>query len=99
MDWTVHMGRILSRLGEDVAFTHGAGQPATVHGIFMSAYQVADLGFPGVTGNNPYFAAMSSDIGAVSPDDVLVRAGVTYKVKVKRPDDPSGIVVLDLKRI
>lgn len=92
------MRRILSRLGEDVTFTHAAGSPATVRGVFFMAYQAADLGFTGVTGNNPMFAAMSSDIGPVSIDDALVRGGVTYKVKVKRPDDPSGVVVLDLKR-
>lgn len=93
------MKGILSVLGEDVSFTHGTGSPATVHGYFGNAYQAADLGFPGVTGTNPRFTAMTADLGPVSVDDVVVRAGVTYKVKVKQPDDPSGLTMLELRRV
>ena len=31
--------------------------------------------------------------------DTIVRLGTTYKVKAVRPDDPSGITVLDLRRV
>lgn len=92
------MGRVLSLLGEDAVFTHGTGTPVTVRGVFFMPYQAADLGFTGVTGNNPMFAVMTADLGSVAPDDSLVRGGVTYKVKVKKPDDPSGMTILDLKK-
>jgi hypothetical protein len=93
------MTRVLSRLGEDVAFTHAfATTPATVRGVFMSPYRAAELGIVGVSGTDPVFSVMSSVIGAVSPNDIVVRGGVTYKVKAVRPDDPSGVVHLELKR-
>jgi hypothetical protein len=93
------MIRVLSVLGEDAVFTHATANPVTVRGVFFMPYQAADLGFSGVTGTNPMFAVMASAVGTIAVDDLLVRAGVTYKVRVRRPDDPSGITVLDLKRI
>lgn len=98
MDWASHMRRILSQLGENVTFTHAAGSPATVRGVFLNQYLAAQLGDVGFTGTDPVFSTMSADLGAVSVGDVLVRSSTTYKVKAARPDDPSGIVHLELKR-
>lgn len=98
MDWASHMRRILSKLGEDVTFTHGAGSPTTVRGVFLNPYLAAQLGDVGFTGTDPVFSTMSLDIGAVSVGDVLARGATTFKVKAARPDDPSGIVHLELKR-
>lgn len=92
------MNHVLSSLGEDVTFTHGTGSPATVRGMFLNAYRAAELGLVGITGTDPVFSAMSTGIGAVSQGDTIVRGSVTYKVKAVRPDDPSGIVHLELKR-
>lgn len=93
------MNRVLSTLGEDVAFTRGfATSPVTVRGVFTNAYRAAELGIVGVTGTDPVFAVMSATIGEVKAGDTIVRLGTTYKVKAVRPDDPSGITVLDLRR-
>lgn len=92
------MRRILSQLGEDVTFTHGAGSPASVRGVFLNPYLAAQLGDVGFTGTNPVFSTMTVDIGVVSPGDTLLRGATTYKVKAARPDEPSGVVHLELKR-
>lgn len=93
------MRLIVSQLGEDVAYTRGfSTSPVTVRGVFTNGYRAAELGFVGVTGTDPVFAAMSADLGECKTGDTLVRAGVTYKVRTPRPDDPSGVTVLDLKR-
>lgn len=82
------------------------GTPGTVRGIFFVPYEQADLGRGlGVTGNNPHFVAMSEDMPTVSAaaasgtGTTLERREVTYRVKVKRPDEPGGFTVLELKRI
>ena len=92
------MGRILANLGEDALFTHAGGSAITVHGMFLNGYKAAELGVIGITGTEPHFAALTSDLADVAAGDTLVRGGVTYKVKVVRPDDPSGLTVLELKR-
>ena len=97
MDWATHMRGILVQLGEDVTLVRGTGTPVTVNGYFGMPYQVADLGLGSPTGSNPQFAYMTADY-APAVDDILTRAGVTYKVKVKQSDDPSGVTVLELKK-
>lgn len=97
MDWASHMRRILVHLGEDVTLARGTGQPVTVTGVYLSPYEAANIGLGGVTSSNPHFAFMTADYTA-AVDDVLTRQAVAYKVKVRQPDDPSGITVLELKR-
>lgn len=97
MDWALHMRGILSQLGEDVSIVRGTGTGTTVNGIFSKPYQQIDLGIGSVTGSNPQFAYMTADYTAAI-DDVLTRLGVTYKIKVKQPDDPSGVTVVELKK-
>lgn len=97
MDWATHMRGILVQLGEAVTLVHGTGSPVAVTGFFGMPYQVANLGIGSPTGSNPHFAYMTADYSA-AVDDVLTRSGVTYKVKVKQTDDPSGITVLELKK-
>lgn len=92
------MGRILTRLGEDASLVPSGGAAVTVRGIFLNGYKAAELGVIGVTGSEPHFAALTADLGSVAPGDALVRNGTTFKVKVVRPDDPSGLTVLELKR-
>lgn len=93
------MRRILSQLGEDVAYGHyGAGVPVTVRGVFLSPYRAAELGVVGVTGTDPVFSAMATDLVDVAQNDTINRAGTLYRVKAVRPDVPSGIVHLELKR-
>lgn len=98
MDWASHMRRILVQLGEDVVYTHGAGSPATVRGVFFMPYQAADLGLVGVAGTNPHFAAMTEDLADAAQNDTVVRGGSTYVVRHPRADDPSGVTVLELRR-
>lgn len=92
------MRHVIATLGEDVVFTHGTGSPATIRGVFQNPYLAGDVGAVGVSGTNPSFAAMTADIGAVANNDTLVRGAVTYKVRVVRPDDPSGVTVLELRK-
>jgi hypothetical protein len=91
------MGVILSGLGEDVTFTHGTGT-STVRGVFQNPYQAGDVGLVGVSGTNPSFAVLTTEIGTVAKDDTIVRGAVTYKVRAIRADDPVGVTVLDLRR-
>lgn len=98
MDWASHLRRILTKLGEDVVFTDYAGTAATVRGMFMSAYQAADLGVVGVAGTNPVFAAMTEDLPLVDTRATILRSSVTYKVRVVMPEDQSGITVLELRK-
>jgi len=97
MDWATHMRGILVQLGEAVTLVHGTGAATTVTGMFGAPSQLASLGIGGVQGSNPHFAFMTADF-SVSVDDVLTRSGITYKVKVKQVDDPSGITVCELRR-
>lgn len=97
MDWASHMRRILVHLGEDVTLARGTGTPVTVTGVYLSPYEAANIGLGGVTSSNPHFAYMTADY-SVAVDDILTRSAVAYKVKVKQPDDPSGVTVLELKR-
>jgi hypothetical protein len=98
MDWSSHLRRILTKLGEDVVFKNFTGSGVTVRGMFMSAYQAADLGVVGVTGTNPMFAAMTADLPLVDTRATIRRASVTYKVRVVLPEDQSGITVLELRK-
>lgn len=98
MDWTVHMRRVLTLLGEDVAYSTGTGAPATVRGVFLTQFLAQQLGLPSVTGSNPQFAYMTADISGSPVGGSIVRGAVTYTVKVKQPDDPSGITVLELRK-
>lgn len=91
------MRRVLTRLGEDVTFTHG-GTSSTVRGVFFMPYQAADLGFTGITGSNPQFAGMSADLPSVASGDTITRGLTAYTVKVKRPDVIAGVTVLELQR-
>ena len=96
-DWPTHLRPILATLGEDVTLVRGTGTPSTVKGVFMSPFSAANIGLGGVTSSNPYFAFMTTDF-SVAVDDILTRSAVAYRVKVKQPDDPSGITVVELKR-
>lgn len=98
MDWAAHMSNVIATLGEDVVFTHGTGSPVTLRGVFQNPYLAGDVGAVGVTGSNPSFATMAADIGTVSVNDTLARGAITYKVRAVRPDDPSGVTVLDLRK-
>lgn len=99
MDWSVHMGRIFSTLGEDVVFTHGTGSPVTVRGYFGNPYQAGAVGSVGVAGTNPVFTALSSAFGSTpAKGDTVVRSAVTYRVHAVRPDDPGGYTALELRR-
>jgi hypothetical protein len=98
MDWAGHLGVILSTLGEDVAFTHGTGTPATIRGVFENPYLAGDVGSVGVSGTNPSFATLTADIGTVTINDTILRGAITYKVRAVRPDDPAGITVMDLRK-
>lgn len=92
------MSRILTTLGEDATFTHGTGSPVVLRGVFQNPYQAGELGPVGVSGTNPSFAVLTTDIGTVSLNDTLARGAVTYKVKAVRPDDPGGFTVLELRK-
>lgn len=99
MDWASHVRRILQQLGEDVAYIHyGGGGPATVRGMFLNPSRAADLGVVGVTGTDPVFAGMASDLPLVAVNDTIQRGSVNYRVRVVRPDDPSGLTILELKK-
>lgn len=100
MDWASHMRTIIATLGDDWMFTHGAGSPVQVRGLYMAPYRAAQLGTPGVTGIDPHMAVMAVDIGSVAMNDTFVRisTGETYKVKTFQPDSESGILVLPLKK-
>lgn len=98
MDWAAHLGVVLDKLGEDVTFTHGTGAPATIRGVFENPYLAGDVGQVGVTGTNPRFSVLTSEIGDVDKGDTILRSSTTYRVLVVRPDDPSGVTVLELRR-
>lgn len=98
MDWASHMRRILVQLGEDVVYTHGAGSPATIRGVFFMPYQAGELGLVGVSGSNPHFAGMTADLASAAREDTILRGGVTYAVRNPRVDDPSGLTVLELRK-
>lgn len=97
MDWASHLRHVITHLGEDVVYKDYTGSATTVRGIFMSAYQAADLGVVGVTGSYPVFAAMTADLPRPTTDATLRRNSVTYRVRVVMPDDPSGITLLELR--
>lgn len=100
MEWASHMRRIVTTLGDDWMFTHAAGRPVPLRGLFLNQYQAAQLGVVGVSGSDPHMAVIGADIGDVTKDDVLVResSGATYKVKVVQADEESGVTVLQLKK-
>ncbi len=98
MNWSAHLRHVFVHLGEDVAFTHGTADPATVRGIFTSPYMALAGGIgPGVAGANPVFAAMSADLPLVAQDDRITRGTVNYTVVETQPDVPGGFTLLQLR--
>lgn len=98
VDWAAHMGRIFTRLGEDVTYTRGTGS-TTVRGVFLSPFEAAGLGVAGVTAANPHFALPTSDLpSGATAGDTISRGAITYTVRVKKPEDPGGFTVLELRR-
>lgn len=98
MNWSVHIRRILARLGEDATFTHAGGSPASVRGLFTQPYAQVDLaGSVIVAGSNPVFVTMSADVPLVASGDTLVRGAVTFNVVGVEPDVVGGFVVLQLE--
>lgn len=98
MDWANHLAVVIRHHGEDVVFTRGGTTFSTVRGVFQNPYQAGDAGLVGVTGTNPTFAAMTTDLAGVSAGDTIKRGSITYKVRVVRPDDPGGFTVLELRK-
>ena len=98
MDWKIHIRRILVQLGEDATFTHGAGTPATVRGIFVSPYHEISLAGAVIAGSSSRFVVMTEDVPNVAIDDTLMRGSVSYKIKCPESDDPGGYTVLGLEK-
>lgn len=98
MDWSLHLGRIFARLGEDATLTPVAGTAATVRGIYTAPYAVLPAGLDGgMPASIPRFAALTTDLGTVAQGDVLVCSGGTFNVAEVQPDAPGGFSVLQLE--
>lgn len=88
------MRGILVQLGEDVTYTHGTGSPVTVRGMFLAPYEQIF----GVAGSGPRFAAMTEDVPTLVSGDTLARGAISYRIKNPQPDDPGGIIVMELEK-
>lgn len=98
MDWASHMRRILVRLGEDATFTHGTAA-SSVRGMYTEPYAVLPAGLDApFAASEPRFAAMTEDLPSVAQGDTITRGTVQYRIVDVRPDDPSGVTVLQLHK-
>ena len=98
MDWAAHIGRILSRLGEDATFTHAGSSAASVRGMFTAPYERLPSGLDGgFDASLPRFAALTADLPGAAQNDTLARGGVTYTIVDVQHDDPGGFTVLQLR--
>lgn len=83
-------------LGEDVIYTPGAGDAATVCGIFDAAYVRVDAGNTGVSSSVPAVFLSLDDLPTDPSDDEdcrVTRLGITYKVREAEPDGQGGVVL------
>jgi hypothetical protein len=90
------------RLGEDVVYTPGAGQPVTVRGIYDRGYLVVDgggLGDAGVMTSKPAVSVMLADLPTDPKTDTAARITIGGQVfKVWKPEyDGKGRAVLVLQ--
>lgn len=92
------MRRILVHLGEDATYTHGTVS-ATVRGMYLAPYAALPGGIDmGFSVSEPRFAAMTTDLASVALGDSITRGTTQYSIVEVRPDDPSGLTVLHVRK-
>lgn len=87
--------------GVTATFTHAGGSPAAITGIFDNDWLDLDLeGEVGVSSRSPRFLCRSADLdaaGGANDGDSLVVAGVTYRIRIVKPDG-TGVTELKLEK-
>lgn len=101
MDWSVHMRRIVDRLGKDVTRRQAPGgataADATVRGIYLAPYATAlDI----APSNEPQLAVMAEDVPEACAGDVYVIGGTEFRAAAPPESDPvSGVAVIRLREV
>ena len=78
----------------DVEVIPADGENYTVRGIFSKDYVDIDDGFARVSSSNPCFECAEEDIEGISYDDIIRHAGVTYRVKLIKPDGHGWMTLI-----
>lgn len=88
----------LADFGVDAEIRPVNGQKKTVKGIFDNDYIEVDTGGNvGFAMLQPRFMCKTADVSTVTEDATLVTGGVTYKIKVVKPDG-TGMTELILEK-
>lgn len=88
---------VRSTLGGDVLYTPGTGTAVTVRGIFDAAYQLVEVGTPGVSSVGPAVFLKLADLPTDPEEDREARitvASVEYLVHTSKPDGLGGTYLL-----
>ena len=96
VDFAMHTGRILARLGQTVSITPTGEPQRQVQAVFAAPPAVA---FGLVDGSAPTLRLTTADaVGLVHGDPISV-GGVSYTVARRRDDTPAGDVLIDLEAV
>lgn len=88
--------RVRAQLGGNVVYSPGIGTPVTVRGVFDRAYQLVDLGAPGISSTCPAVFLRLSDLPSSPITDgscSVTAAGVVYRIREARPDGLGGVLL------
>lgn len=87
--------------GVAATFTHVGGSATAVTGIFDNDYLDLEVeGEVGVASRSPRFVCRTADLddaGGANDGDSLVVSGVTYKVRIVKPDG-TGMTEMKLEK-
>lgn len=87
--------------GVTATFTHSGGSATAVIGIFDNDYLDLEVeGEVGIASRSPRFVCRTSDLddaGGANDGDSLVVSGVTYKVRIVKPDG-TGMTEMKLEK-
>lgn len=87
--------------GVTSSFTHAGGTAVEIAGIFDNDYLDLEVeGEVGVASRSPRFVCRTADLddaGGANDGDSLVVSGVTYKVRIVKPDG-TGMSELKLEK-
>jgi hypothetical protein len=100
VDFATHFRPVLEQLGEPAVYVHGTGTGAstgTLTGIYRAPYQPIVLGGVSVDATEPTFCMMSADVPNLARGDTITLRGITYKVRVAKPDSVPGITRVELE--
>lgn len=97
VDFSKHVGRVLTDLGEDVVYLGTGALSVPVRGVFDTQYVSDDGMVTGVESANIALTILDSLVTGIQQGHRFTIRGVTYSVASIKPDG-AGTLVLILRK-